>query len=249
MKQIVCVIPAYRAAATLPGVLERIPRAVYDELERIIVVEDAGPNMERSVSDSLRERHDKLEVLFHDRNRGYGAAQKTGYRRALEVGADVAVLLHADGQYAPEIMAELYAPLVRDEADVVLGSRMHSVRSAYRGGMPLYKIVANVCLTRLENLVYGMRMSEYHSGYMLYGRRALEAIPFERLSDEFHFDGEMLLMAGKCGLRIADLPIPTHYGDEDSHLRPIRYGLEVLGVIAKDLRGHYDALLTRTADP
>lgn len=248
MKRIVCVIPAYRAGATLPGVLKRIPRPVYEELDRIVVVEDAGPNMERSVSEELRDRYDKLDVLFHDRNRGYGAAQKTGYRRALEIGADVAVLLHADGQYAPEIMADLYAPLVRDEADIVLGSRMHSIRSAYRGGMPVYKILANVCLTRLENLVYGMRMSEYHSGYMLYTRRALETVPFEKLSDEFHFDGEMLLMGGKCGLRIVDMPIPTHYGDEDSHLRPIRYGFEVLGVIAKSLRGHYDELLESTDD-
>jgi glycosyltransferase involved in cell wall biosynthesis len=208
------------------------------------VIEDAGPDIPPSTTPELLEKFPKIEVLLHEENKGYGAAQKTGYRRALELGADVAVLLHADGQYAPEIMADLYAPLVRGEADVVLGSRMKNRGAALRGGMPLYKWVANIGLTRLENLAYGMRLSEYHSGYMLYTRKALETIPFDKLSDTFHFDGEMLLMAGKCQLRIADLPIPTHYGDEASHLKPIRYGFEVLGVILKNCRGAYDRLLT-----
>jgi glycosyltransferase involved in cell wall biosynthesis len=188
----------------------------------------------------LQRKHPKLEVLLHEHNKGYGGAQKTGFTRALELGADVAVLLHADGQYAPEAMERLYAPLLRDEADVVLGSRMKDYRSALRGGMPFYKFAANIGLTTLENLAYGMKLSEYHSGYMLYSRRALEKIPFEKLSDTFHFDGEMLLMAGKKKLRIADLPIPTHYGDEESHLKPIPYGLEVLKVILKNFQGKYD---------
>jgi glycosyltransferase involved in cell wall biosynthesis len=243
-KKIVVVIPAYKARDTLPVVMRRIPAAVYADLHRIVVVEDAGPDVPRSTTPELLAQFPKVEVVLHGRNKGYGAAQKTGYRRALEVGADVAVLLHADGQYAPEIMADLYAPLVRGEADVVLGSRMHNRRAALRGGMPLYKWVANIGLTGLENLAYGMRLSEYHSGYMLYARKALQTIPFAKLSDTFHFDGEMLLMAGKCQLRIADLPIPTHYGDEASHLKPIRYGFEVLGVILKNVRGGYDRLLT-----
>jgi glycosyltransferase involved in cell wall biosynthesis len=241
--KIVIVIPAYLARETLPAVLERLPAHVHEEVYRIVVVEDIGPNMERSTTPELSSVYPKLKILVHDRNRGYGAAQKTGFRHALELGADVVALLHADGQYAPEIIADLYSPLVRGDADVVLGSRMHSVRSAWRGGMPLYKVIANVSLTRIENIAYGMRMSEYHSGYMLYSRRALEAIPFERLSDTFHFDGEMLLMAGKCGLVVADMPIPTHYGDEDSHLQPIKYGIEVLNVIRKNFVGYYDALL------
>jgi glycosyltransferase involved in cell wall biosynthesis len=239
-KRIVVVIPAYQAAATLPSVLERIPQHVYDGLFRILVVEDGGAKVLRSTSPELLGKHPKLEVLFHKHNRGYGGAQKTGFKRALELGADIAVLLHADGQYAPEAMEGLYAPLVNNEADVVLGSRMKDYRSALRGGMPLYKFVANICLTRLENLAYGMRLSEYHSGYMLYSRLALETIPFEKLSDTFHFDGEMLLLSGKKKLRIADLPIPTHYGDEESHLKPIAYGFEVLKVILKNFQGKYD---------
>lgn len=239
-KRIVVVIPAYKAAATLPSVLQRIPRPVYDGLHRILVVEDGGPGIPRSTTPELLQAHPKVEVLFHEHNRGYGGAQKTGFKRALELGVEIAVLLHADGQYAPEEMERLYTPLVEDKADVVLGSRMKDYRSALKGGMPLYKFIANISLTQIENLAYGMRLSEYHSGYMLYSRRALTAIPFEKLSDTFHFDGEMLLMAGKKKLRIADLPIPTHYGDEESHLKPIRYGFEVLGVIWSNFRGKYD---------
>ena len=242
-KKLVVVIPAYKAKGTLPLVMQRIPAGVYANLHRILVVEDAGPDMPRSTTPDLLAKFPKIEVLCHEQNKGYGAAQKTGYRRALELGADIAILLHADGQYAPEIMANLYAPLVRGEADMVLGSRMKNLGSALRGGMPFYKWVANICLTGLENIVYGMRLSEYHSGYMLYTRKALETIPFEKLSNTFHFDGEMLLMGGKCKLRIVDLPIPTHYGDEESHLKPIRYGFEVLGVILKDFRGEYNRLL------
>ncbi len=239
-KKIAVVIPAYKADATLPGVLERITPEAMEEISHIIIVEDGGTNHPDSVSNQLKKKYDKIEIIWHPQNRGYGAAQKTGFRRALELGADVGVLLHADGQYAPEEMQRLYQPLVTDEADVVLGSRMQDWRSALRGGMPKYKLVANMMLTWLENLCYGMKLSEYHSGYMLYSRKALEAIPFEKLSDTFHFDGEMLLMSGKKKLRVADLPIPTHYGDEESHLQPIKYGFEVLGVIVNNFRGKYD---------
>ena len=239
-KKIVIVIPAYKADETLPVVLQRIPTAVHDEVSHIVIVEDGGTNHPQSVSNQLKQKYNKIEIIWHPTNRGYGAAQKTGFRRALELDADVGVLLHADGQYAPEEMQRLYQPLVNETADVVLGSRMQSWRSAYKGGMPLYKLISNIALTRLENFCYRMKVSEYHSGYMLYSRRALETIPFEKLSDTFHFDGEMLLMAGKKKLRIADLPIPTHYGDEESHLKPIEYGLDVLKIILRNFMGKYD---------
>jgi glycosyltransferase involved in cell wall biosynthesis len=239
-RNIVVVIPAYKAAATLPSVLARIPADVHGQLHKILIVEDGGATVPRSTSAALLAKYPKIEVLFHEHNRGYGAAQKTGYRRALELGADIAAMLHADGQYAPEELPRLLEPLVNGSADLVLGSRMRSWRSALRGGMPKYKFVANICLTQLENLAYGLRFSEYHSGYMLYSRRALTVVPFEKLSDTFHFDGEMLLVGAKRGLRVADLPIPTHYGDEESHLQPIRYGFEVLGVIRDYWRGKYD---------
>jgi glycosyltransferase involved in cell wall biosynthesis len=239
-RRLVIVIPAYRANDTLPGVLRRIPEAIHASVLRILVVEDGGADIPRSTTPELLQHYPKIEVLLHEHNKGYGAAQKTGFNRAVELQADLAALLHADGQYAPELLPELCAPLVRDEADIILGSRMRSWRGALKGGMPLYKFVANIALSRIENLVYRLNLSEYHSGYMLYSARALQVIPFNKLSDTFHFDGEMLLVGSKKNLRIADLPIPTHYGDEESHLKPIAYGFEVLGVIRKYLRGGYD---------
>jgi glycosyltransferase involved in cell wall biosynthesis len=239
-KRIAIVIPAYKAAQTLPGVLARIPAGLHETLYKIYIVEDGGEKVPRSATPELLEKYPKAGVLFHEHNRGYGAAQKTGYRAALDAGADIAAMLHADGQYAPEELPRLLAPLIAGAADIVLGSRMRSWRSALSGGMPKYKFVANICLTQLENLAYGLRFSEYHSGYMLYSRRALTVVPFEKLSDTFHFDGEMLLVGAKRGLRVADLPIPTHYGDEESHLKPVKYGFEVLGVIRDYWRGKYD---------
>lgn len=238
-KRIVVVIPAYKAATTLPSVLARIPQQVYEALYRIVVVEDVDLATPRSCSPELAASYPKIEVIIRD-NPGYGGAQKKGFRRALELGGDIAVLLHSDGQYAPEIMENLYAPLLRDEADIVLGSRMKDYRSALHGGMPMHKFVANILLSKLENLVYGLNLSEYHSGYMLYSRKALETIPFEKLSDAFHYDGEMLLVGGKMKLRIADIPIPTHYGDENSSVKAIPYGFEVLGVILKYFLGGYN---------
>jgi glycosyltransferase involved in cell wall biosynthesis len=238
-KRIVIVIPAYNAAQTLPSVLARITPEVYQEVLGILIIEDVDPKTPRSSTPELQVKYPKIEVLVRD-HAGYGGAQKKGFRRALELDADIAVLLHADGQYAPEIMAGLYAPLVKDEVDVVLGSRMKTFGSAIRGGMPVYKFIANIFLTMIENIVYGLNLSEYHSGYMLYSRKALETVPFEKLSNDFHYDGEMLLVAGKKKLRIADIPIPTHYGTEKSNVKPIPYGFEVLGVIFKYLQGKYD---------
>ena len=241
MKKIVVVIPAYKAADTLPGVIRRIPSPVMNDLHRLLVIEDGGPGVPKSAGPALLSEFSKIEVLSHEKNRGYGAAQKTGFRRALELECDIAVLLHADGQYAPEEMGRLCEPLIENKADIVLGSRMKSYRSALQGGMPLYKFAANIILTGLENLAFGLKLSEYHSGYMLYSRTALEAIPFERLSDTFHFDGEMLMVGlAKKNLRVADLPIPTFYGNEISHLKPLEYGTQVLRTVFNFWRGKYD---------
>jgi hypothetical protein len=137
-------------------------------------------------------------------------------------------------------MLRLLTPLMRDEADVVQGSRMLG-GGALAGGMPFYKFVANKSLSMLENVAYGMKLAEYHSGYMLYNRRTLESVPFERLSDTFHFDGEMLLVSHKRKLRIVQLPIPTRYAkDIKSHLKPIPYGFDVLKVIWRNATGKYD---------
>ena len=150
-------------------------------------------------------------------------------------------MLHADGQYSPEVIPRILPLFDADEADLVQGSRFLA-GGALKGGMPLYKYVANRSLTALENLVFGLSLAEYHSGYMNYSRRFLEQVPFERLSDSFDFDLEMIVLSMIAGLPLREVPIPTIYADEVSHLSPVRYGLNCLGVIARHLRGHYRRL-------
>ena len=149
--------------------------------------------------------------------------------------------MHSDGQYSPELIPELLRPFDDDTADMVQGSRMLG-GSALKGRMPLYKFVANKVLTAIENRAFGMNLAEYHSGYMLYSRKTIAAIPFQKLSDSFDFDLEMIVMAHIKGLRIQEIAIPTIYAGEVSHLRPVQYGLRVLGIVASYKRGKYDKL-------
>jgi hypothetical protein len=161
---------------------------------------------------------------------------KDGLRMARAAGATMVACVHADGQYAPEELPALWSRL-RD-FDLVQGSRMASGR-ALAGGMPLYKAVANRALGTIASAMLEMSLSDYFSGYLAYGTPALEMIPFDSLSDSFDFDLEVLACARARGLRVGEVPIPTHYGDEHSHLEPFRYGLRTLQVMARYRRGHY----------
>lgn len=236
--KLIIVMPAYNAAKTIESVFERIPKDVYERIHAIVVVNDGSTDSTPEVLNSLSEKYGKIIVLTHERNRGYGAAQKTGFNKAVEFGADVAVLLHSDGQYAPEILAKMVKPIEDGKADVVMGSRILGSNALKE--MPLHKYVGNRVLTFIENLAYGMHISEFHTGYMVYSRKALHDIKFNRLSDTFHFDGEMVMMSGKKNLRIVEIGIPTRYADEVSHLKPIKYGLDVLKIILKEKTGKYD---------
>jgi glycosyltransferase involved in cell wall biosynthesis len=238
-KRIYIVIPAYQAEKTIAAVFERLPKVLSEKDVHIVVVNDGCTDGTPEIVRRIMLTRDDTELIDQPVNKGYAQAQKAGFSYALAQGADIVALLHADGQYAPELLPQLLAPLERGEADVVQGSRMLD-GGALKGGMPLYKYVANKALTGLENLAYGLKMGEYHSGYMLYSRRCLESVPFTRLSDTFHFDGEMILMAAKRKLPIVEIAIPTRYADEESHLKPIQYGMDVLRVIWKNFRGGYD---------
>jgi glycosyltransferase involved in cell wall biosynthesis len=236
---IVIVMPAYKAAKTIESVFERIPKDFYERIHRIVVVNDGSTDNTAEVIERLSKRYGKILCVNHEKNKGYGAAQKTGFSKAVELDADIAVLLHSDGQYAPELLSKMVGPIENGGADVVMGSRFLG-GGALKGGMPLHKYVGNRLLTAIENIAYGMSISEFHTGYMVYSKRALEAIDFNRLSDTFHFDGEMVMMAGKKKLRIVEIGIPTRYAEEESHLKPVKYGLDVLGIILKEKRGGYD---------
>jgi glycosyltransferase involved in cell wall biosynthesis len=242
VRDVFVVMPAYNAGATIERVFDRIPEEARRRVARYVVVNDGSTDDTEAALIRLQTKYPTLVVLRHDRNRGYGVAMKTllGYARA--EGADVTVVLHADGQYSPEKIPELLEPFDAGEADIVQGSRLAGGGGgALRGGMPLYKLMANKALTALENWAFGMRLAEYHSGYMLYGRRALLEIPFERLATSFQFDLEMIVMAKVRGLRIVERPIPTIYADEISHLRPVKYGFDVLSVVWAYKRGRYHA--------
>src|SRR2546423_8060395 len=176
LDNILVLMPAYNAGATIERVFARIPDGVRQRIREYVVVNDGSTDDTEAALARLRGRFPLL-VLTHPVNRGYGAAEKTLLSYALEKRADVGIVLHSDGQYSPESIPELLAPFDNDTADLVQGSRMLG-GGALRGSMPLYKFVANKALTRIENWAFGLNLAEYHSGYMLYSRRAIESVPF-----------------------------------------------------------------------
>jgi len=232
-------VPAYNAAKTLASTFDRIPPEIVAQTREYIVVNDGSTDATADAVAELQNRFDNLTLINHPANRGYSGAAKTGLQACLDGGAERIVWLHADGQYAPELIGRLLAPIDAGCADIVQGSRMKAGGSL-AGGMPFYKFAANKVLTCLENIVFGMHLAEYHSGYMVYHRRALEAVPFDRFRERtFVFDQEMMVAAHAMGFRVRDVPIFTRYADEVSHLKPIRYGLDVLRLIWDYAQGGY----------
>jgi len=238
MSKIFVVIPAYNAAKTVKSVFERIPKDFFSQVGKFLIVNDGSRDGTADVSKEIAKEYPKIQIITHKKNKGYSQAQKSGYNEALKQGAGMTVLLHADGQYAPELIEKICQPILNGEADVVMGSRMLG-GEALKGGMPKYKYYGNKFLTAIENLAYGMHVSEYHSGYMAYSRRTLETVPFNAVGDTFHFDGEMLLRSHKKGLKIKEIPIPTRYAEEKSHLNAVTYGLNVLKIVFNNFLGKY----------
>ncbi len=232
------IVPAFQARQTLADVLRRIPR---DLNAHTLVIDDGSTDATGTIASEMG-----IDLLRNPRNLGYAQTQKRGMRHALANGATMVAVLHADGQYPPESLPEVLTPLQEGRADVVLGSRLLD-GMARRRGMPLYKWIANRGLTALENRCYGLTLSEYHTGMMAYSRRSLEIIPFGAVSDTFHFDGEMAMLAGRRGLRIEEISIPHVYGSERSHLKVIPYGLSVVAIALAVRLGLYDRWLDRRA--
>ncbi len=240
------IMPAYNAGETVAKVFARIPADFKEKVERFVVVDDGSTDNTSAALSLLSRDFSNLTVLKHDINRGYGAAQKTLLSHALSRGARIVVGLHADGQYSPEKLPEIIAPLETREADLVQGSRMLK-GGALRGGMPFYKYIGNKMLTALENASFGIRLAEYHSGYMAYSRKLLLRVPFDRLSNSFDFDLDMIVCTKILGLPIREIAIPTIYAGEKSHLNSFKYGFDVLAVVLKYRRGYYHELLGKGA--
>lgn len=222
-QKVVVVLPAYNAERTLEATLAEIPAGVVDE---IVLVDDASSDDTAGLARSLGLEH----VLVHDRNRGYGANQKTCYAKALSLGADIVVMLHPDYQYTPRLIPAMAGLVASGQFKAVLGSRILG-GGALAGGMPVYKYIANRLLTAFQNFCTGAKLSEYHTGYRAFSRTLLERIDFESDSDDFLFDNQMLARIIYSGERIGEITCPTKYFPEASSInfrRSVRYGLGVV---------------------
>ena len=223
-------VVAYEASATLETVLNRIPDHFRTSLSAILVCDDASSDDTYQVGMRVKaERPDlPIEVVRRPVNLGYGGNQKAGYRWMIDRDFDVVVLLHGDGQYAPELLPQMVAPIISGTADVVFGSRMLERGAALRGGMPKYKFVGNRILTFLQNRLAGIRLSEWHSGYRAYAISSLAQVGFDLNADYYDFDTQIILQMIETRQRILEIPIPTFYGDELSRVNGIRYGWRIL---------------------
>lgn len=223
-------IVAYEASKTLDAVLTRIPIDFRADLSTVLVCDDASTDDTSHVAMGVKLEHPDLpiEVIRRPVNLGYGGNQKAGYRWMIENGFDVVVLLHGDGQYAPEYLPEMIKPIIDGNADVVFGSRMMLRGAALSGGMPKYKFVGNKILTFLQNRIAGIRLSEWHSGYRAYSISALAQVDLESNSDYYDFDSQIILQMITAKQRIVEIPIPTFYGDELSRVNGLRYAWSIL---------------------
>jgi len=227
--KIVVVMPAYNAEKTVRRTWEELPHDLVDE---VVVVDDASSDATVKVARDLG-----INVIVHTENTGYGANQKTCYGEALRLGADVVVMIHPDYQYSPRLVTAMASMIVSGHYDVVLGSRILGGQ-AIRGGMPVYKYVANRFLTFVGNLALGVKLSEYHTGFRAYRRQVLETVPLHRNSDDFVFDNEILAQAVHFGFRIGEISCPTRYFPAASSInftRSVRYGIGVLATSVKFL--------------
>jgi len=236
----VVVMPAYNAVRTLEKTLGEVPRDIVDD---IVLVDDASQDETAALAQSLGIEH----VIRHDVNRGYGGNQKTCYRKALDLGADIVIMLHPDYQYSPRLIPAMAELVASDLFPVVLGSRILG-GGAINGGMPVYKYVANRLLTAFQNLCTGAKLSEYHTGYRAFSSGLLEQLDLDANSDDFIFDNQMLAQALARGCRIGEITCPTHYFGEASSInfrRSVTYGLGVLSVSVQHLLGRSGLIRSR----
>jgi len=222
-KKIVVVLPAYNAAETLEQTYREIP---FDIVDDVVLVDDASPDNTVDVGKSLGIKH----IVKHERNRGYGGNQKSCYSKALEIGADIVVMLHPDYQYTPKLIHSMCYMIANDVFPVVTGSRILG-KGALTGGMPIYKYIANRFLTLTQNILIDQKLSEYHTGYRAFSADVFRAIDIEANSDDFVFDNQMLSQIFMAGFEVGEVTCPTKYFEEASSInfsRSVTYGLGVL---------------------
>ena len=229
-KRVLIFIVAYNAERTIRDVIRRIPASLAEYDTEILIIDDSSQDRTFEHAHDVGKQGDlpfPVTVLFNPVNQGYGGNQKIGFHYAIRENFDAVALVHGDGQYAPERLPELLEPLLAGEADAVFGSRMLDRFGALRGGMPFYKYLGNKILTGFQNRLLKTSLSEFHSGYRLYSVAALRRIPFEKNTNDFPFDTEIIIQLLRAGLRIRELPIPTYYGDEICYVNGLKYAWQV----------------------
>ncbi len=231
-KRFLIFIPAYNVEKKIIEVLNRIPEDIHkNNYIKILIIDDfSKDNTKNVVSDFLKKNTqiNYINFIKNEKNFGYGGVQKIAYMYAIKNNFDYVIMLHGDGQYPPEKIPEFIDNLLNENVEGVFGSRLINPRDALKGGMPMYKFVGNRVLTFLQNLILGIKMSEFHSGYRSYKVEALKKINFEKNTNNFHFDTEIIIQMVKSKFSIKEIPMPTFYGDEVSHLKSVPYGINVL---------------------
>ncbi|MDP9170356.1 MAG: methyltransferase domain-containing protein [Acidobacteriota bacterium] len=233
-KRIGILIVSFNAVTTLTKVLKRITPSVWQNVEEVAVFDDASQDATYELAVGLKAMRNlpKLHVLHHEKNLGYGGNQKAGYKYFMDKGFDIVVLLHGDGQYAPEILAHIYNPIVKGEAQAVFGSRMmKTFGGPLKGGMPMYKYLGNRVLTIVENRALGLHLTEFHSGYRAYDLHALRQMDFSHMTNDFHFDTEIIIKLQHQHFTIREVPIPTYYGNEICYVNGMKYARDVFKAV------------------
>ncbi len=239
-KKILVLVVAYNARLTIEKLLNRFPKKVLNEVTEILIADDASQDDTYKIALDYKNKNkiQKLKVVRHKQNKGYGGNQKWGYNYAIKNKFDIVVMVHGDCQYPPEYIPILIQPLKQDRAAFVFGSRIAG--QPLKGGMPIYKFIGNKFLTFCENLVFRTNLSEFHSGFRAYSVSALNEIPFNKNSDVFHFDSEIIAQLVLAKKKIKEITIPTCYGDEKCNVNSIGYGFDVLKVILQYLLQKYN---------
>jgi len=251
-RKLLIFVVAYYAESTLRRVLERIPASVFADYDcEVLVVDDGSEDRTFEIGHEYKASHPEIRmtVLRNEYNQGYGGNQKVGYAYAIAQGFDFVALLHGDGQYAPEELPKLVAPLRDGHADTVFGSRMMDRFGALKGGMPLYKFLGNKILTWSQNALLGTKLSEFHSGYRVYSIEGLKRIPFKLNTNDFHFDTEIIIQLLNAQARILELPIPTYYGNEICRVNGVKYAKDVMMATLRNAAHRAGLLYRRRFDP
>jgi glycosyltransferase involved in cell wall biosynthesis len=225
---------SYNASDFIEKTIDRIPKELYDAIEEIFIFDDNSPDNTFKVVEALKEESfwkEKLKIFKNPTNLRYGGNQKAGYRYANERGIDFTIMLHGDGQYAPEYIPDLILPSLNQGKEVVYASRMINKKDALKGGMPFYKFIGNQVLTRFENFILGTKLYEFHSGYRMYSTEVLNKIPYEENTNEFHFDTHIIIQCRALGVEIYEVPIKTFYGDEECNVDGFRYAWDVVKAV------------------